>query len=141
MGDSICSFNPIYGQGMTVVAMEAQLLGKLLEEHLPRALATTAGAASGAETAILPTSARSGPGSGGRDNISTNTTSSMSCSEASACLKGLTGEFQIEAAEIVAGPWSLAIGADSAYDNSYGSEVVPGWMRWVQAEYNIALGG
>jgi hypothetical protein len=37
IGDSICRFNPIYGQGMTVAAQEACLLKHLLKDRMTKA--------------------------------------------------------------------------------------------------------
>jgi 2-polyprenyl-6-methoxyphenol hydroxylase-like FAD-dependent oxidoreductase len=36
LGDAHCSFNPIYGQGMTTAVLSAQTLGSSLTEHLAR---------------------------------------------------------------------------------------------------------
>jgi 2-polyprenyl-6-methoxyphenol hydroxylase-like FAD-dependent oxidoreductase len=37
LGDSVCRFNPVFGQGMSVAAQEAVVLGRLLDSRLDKA--------------------------------------------------------------------------------------------------------
>jgi 2-polyprenyl-6-methoxyphenol hydroxylase-like FAD-dependent oxidoreductase len=66
LGDSICSFNPLYGQGMSSAALQATALGEAL--------------------------ARCGAGD-----------------------DRLPKRFYRQAAEVIANPWKIAVGADFAY--------------------------
>jgi 2-polyprenyl-6-methoxyphenol hydroxylase-like FAD-dependent oxidoreductase len=38
MGDAACAFNPIYGQGMTTAAIQAEMLSELLKGYSPKGL-------------------------------------------------------------------------------------------------------
>jgi 2-polyprenyl-6-methoxyphenol hydroxylase-like FAD-dependent oxidoreductase len=41
LGDAVCSFDPIYGQGMTSAAQQADALGRALDRHSPTSRAFT----------------------------------------------------------------------------------------------------
>jgi 2-polyprenyl-6-methoxyphenol hydroxylase-like FAD-dependent oxidoreductase len=53
LGDALCSFNPIYGQGMTTAALAADTLGEVLAaEPAPLASAAARGASSRIQQAL-----------------------------------------------------------------------------------------
>jgi hypothetical protein len=55
MGDAVCSFNPIYGQGITVSALEAMALSHLLQEQDHNELAVVSARFRQATAAIVDT--------------------------------------------------------------------------------------
>jgi 2-polyprenyl-6-methoxyphenol hydroxylase-like FAD-dependent oxidoreductase len=73
VGDALCAFNPVYGQGITVAAQEALLLRRALtqrprpgatrrlQRRFARVLALPWGIATGEDRRYVPTSGRVGP--------------------------------------------------------------------------------
>lgn len=105
LGDAVCAFNPTYGQGMTVAAVQAATLDSLLSArtaaaaaHKPSATAASAGkpfkgAASATESDVC------------------NTSDQNSSSVSTELLAGLHSEFQAAIHTSVKNAWDMAVGA------------------------------
>ncbi len=93
LGDAVCAFNPVYGQGMTVAAMGAVTLETCIKERLSQP-----------------------------DND----------------LSGLSQQFQKQLAQVVAMPWTMAIGEDFRWPTTQGGK--PDWATRLMHRYLDQMG-
>jgi hypothetical protein len=97
LADSICSFQPVYGQGMTVAALEAEILDKLLTQR-----STSSSSSSSVSSQQL-----GGP-----------------TEEANRVLQlsGLAAELQAAVQPTVQAAWDLAVGGDMKFEGAVSSD-------------------
>lgn len=125
LADSICSFQPVYGQGMTVAALEVETLDKLLTHRL-----------SGQQTIEF------GQRSSGSSNNGTLTSSHAAGNSSEAVqLAGLAAEFQAAVLPIVRSSWDLAVGNDMQFAGAVSTDgpAAAGLGAKFQAAYMAAL--
>lgn len=114
LGDAVCSFNPTYGQGITVAVVQAATLGSLLCARAAVA-ATKSGVASegtpGATVAV-----------GRVLDVCSTSDQCPSTSSSTAWLAGLPQEFQAAIHTDVKKAWDLAVGADMKFPSATSNE-------------------
>ncbi|WIA39609.1 hypothetical protein OEZ86_005691 [Tetradesmus obliquus] len=108
LGDSICSFSPVYGQGMTVAAQEIAVLHKLLLQRAARHPASFA--------------------AGNTHAPSSSSSSSSVSDEARRWLHGLPNELQQAVLPTVKDAWRLSVGNDSKFEGFVSNNVTLGGL-------------
>lgn len=111
LADSLCSFNPAYGQGMTIAAMEVAVLDKLLTQHA----ATRVSAAAAAANTRGSDATRAG-------NSSTSCQCEAVTSDEPGWLRGLGKETLKAVQPIVSGAWLLAVGNDMRFPSAVSNQ-------------------
>jgi 2-polyprenyl-6-methoxyphenol hydroxylase-like FAD-dependent oxidoreductase len=126
VGDAVCAFNPTYGQGMTVAAVQAATLDSLLSARAPKPAAAAgkplAGASRSADADLC-------------------SNSDQNCSSAgTGWLSGLHSEFQAAIHTSVKNAWDMAVGPDMKFPTATSNESYkPNVVERLAAAYVVEL--